>query len=193
MKKRLFPTFLFLILFSSLPMLPIVRTSADDVTGDLQVTNLAGNTRNFTYSQLLAMPQISVNASLYCYGTLVTDGDWSGVSLVYLLQQAEADPAQASSINFVASDGYSVTIPIEVAMRRDVIVAYEKDSTPLSEGLRLVIPGVNGNIWIAMITVISMTDGAGAIPEFSSWLIPTLLLTTTGFMVLGKKRLLRTR
>jgi DMSO/TMAO reductase YedYZ molybdopterin-dependent catalytic subunit len=190
-KTRPFPTCFFLILFALLPLLPIVRVSADNVGWDLQVTNLAGDTINFTYGQLLAMPQTYVSASLYCYGLLVTDGNWGGVRLGYLLQQAGADPEQVSFINFVASDGYQVTIPIEVAMRQDVIVAYEMDGTPLSEGLRLVVPGVNGSIWIAMITGISMTDGAGVIPEFSSWLVPTLVLTAIVPILLEKRRLFR--
>ena len=42
-------------------------------------------------------------------------------------------------------------------MQPDVIVAYEKDFAPLPEGLRLVVPEANGNIWISMITSINMS------------------------------------
>jgi len=191
--KRLFSTCLFLILFASLPTLLTTRVSADSVGSDLQVTNLAGDTYNFTRSQVLAMPKTAVSANLYCYGFLMASGNWSGVRLSYLLQQAEADYANVSSVEFVASDGYQMTIPIEAALREDVIVAYEMDGKPLSEGLRLVIPETNGNTWIATITTISITEGAGVVPEFSSWLIPTLALTATAFVVLWRKRLFRTR
>ncbi len=192
MDKRLFPTCLLLILFASLPTLPITRASADTVESDIHVTNLAGNTYNFTHSQILAMPKTTVSARLYCYGFLMASGNWSGVRLSYLLQQVGADYTNASSIDFVASDGYQMSIPIEAALREDVIVAYEMDGTPLSEGFRLVIPEKNGNTWIAMITTISMTDGAGVVPEFSTWLIPTLALAAVGLVVLGKKKLVRT-
>jgi hypothetical protein len=37
------------------------------------------------------------------------------------------------------------------------------------------------------------TDAVGVIPEFSSWLIPSLALAATGSIIIGKKRLLRTR
>ena len=190
MDKRLFPTCLLLILFASLPTLPITRVSADNVGSDLQVTNLAGETYNFTRSQILAMPKTAVSASLYCYGFLMASGSWSGVRLSYLLQQTGADYANASSIDFVASDGYQMSVPIEAAFREDVIVSYEMDGKSLSEGFRLVIPEANGNTWIAMITTISMVDGAGVVPEFSSWLIP-IALTATALVVLGKKRLFR--
>ncbi|MCX6644682.1 MAG: molybdopterin-dependent oxidoreductase, partial [Candidatus Bathyarchaeota archaeon] len=79
-----------------------------------------------------------------------------GVSLSYLLQQAGVDPAVAS-IDFLALDGYKVSIPLTFAMQAYVIIAYEKDGLPLSEGLRLVLPGENGNLWIAKITSITMS------------------------------------
>jgi len=188
--KRLFPTCLLLILFASLPTLLITRVSADNVGSDLQVTNLAGETYNFTRSQILAMPKTAVSASLYCYGFLMASGNWSGVRLSYLLQQTGADYANASSIDFLASDGYQMSVPIEAALREDVIVSYEMDGKSLSEGFRLVIPEANGNTWIAMITTISMVDGTGVVPELSSWLIP-IALTATALVVLGKKRLFR--
>jgi DMSO/TMAO reductase YedYZ molybdopterin-dependent catalytic subunit len=139
------------------------------------------------------MPKTTVSASLYCYGFLMASGNWSGVRLSYLLQQAGADYANASAIDFVASDGYQMSVPIEAALREDVIVAYEMDGKPLSEGFRLVIPEANGNTWIAEIATISMTDEADVVPQVSSWLIPTMALTAVGVAILWKKRLFRTR
>ena len=101
------------------------------------------------------MPKTTVNASLLCYSILVADGAWGGIKLSSLLNQAGLDPTVAS-VRFVATDGYTVSIPIGTAMRDDVIVAYELNGEPLSEGLRLVIPDSNGNIWISMITSITM-------------------------------------
>jgi DMSO/TMAO reductase YedYZ molybdopterin-dependent catalytic subunit len=51
-----------------------------------------------------------------------------------------------------------VSMPINMAMRQDIIVAYELNGSPLSETLRLVVPGANGNGWISMITSITMSD-----------------------------------
>jgi outer membrane biosynthesis protein TonB len=48
-------------------------------------------------------------------------------------------------------------IPLQVAIQPSVIIAYEVDGLPLSEMLRLVLPGENGNQWIALITSISMS------------------------------------
>jgi DMSO/TMAO reductase YedYZ molybdopterin-dependent catalytic subunit len=119
-------------------MTPIGRVSAS-TEWNLQITNLAGTTVNYSYDQLLAMPTLNISAGLLCYGNLVTPGNWTGISLSYLLQQAGLDPAVAS-IDFLAKDGYAVEIPLQVAMQPGVIIAYEVDGLPLSEMLRLVLP-----------------------------------------------------
>jgi DMSO/TMAO reductase YedYZ molybdopterin-dependent catalytic subunit len=157
MKKKflqacLLPTLLVLLIIVTLT----VRVSAS-VELNLQVADVAGNSVEYSYDQLLAMPQTTVYADLYCYGNLVTSGNWTGVCLSYLLQQAGVDPT-VSSVGFTAVDGYHVAIPLAFAMRQDVIIAYEKNGSPLSEGLRLVVPGQNGNIWIAAITGIAMSN-----------------------------------
>ena len=155
MKNKLLQTCLFLTLFGLLLITPIGRVSAS-TEWNLQVTNITYTTVNYTYHQLLAMPESTVSAAEYCYGYPVTSGNWGGVSLSYLLQQVGVDPA-VSSVDFQAQDGYTVSIPLLDAMQPNVIIAYEIDGTPLPETLRLVIPGENGNMWIAMITSITMS------------------------------------
>jgi DMSO/TMAO reductase YedYZ molybdopterin-dependent catalytic subunit len=138
---------------------------------NLQVADFEGNSVNFSYDQLLAMPKTDVYASLYCYGNLVTSGNWGGVTLSYLLQQAGVNLA-AASVSFEAQDGYRVAIPTGFATRQDVIIAYEKNDLPLAEGLRLVIPEQNGNIWIAAITKISTSTTE---VSFSQQVVPVPL------------------
>jgi hypothetical protein len=163
MKKKLLQTCLFLTLFGLLLITPIGRVLAS-TEGNLKVINLAGTTVNYTYDQLMAMPKSNVSADLNCYGAPVTSGNWSGVSLSYLLQQVGMDPA-VSSIDFLAQDGYAVNIPLQVAMQPGVIIAYEVNGSPLSEGLRLVVPGANGNIWIALITSITMSTSVISVSQ----------------------------
>jgi hypothetical protein len=155
MKKKLLQTCLFLTLFGLLLITPIGRVSAN-TEWNLQISNIANTTVNYSYDQLLAMPETTVSAAEYCYGSLVTSGNWSGVSLSYLLQQAGLDPAVAS-VAFLAQDGYAVSIPSQEAMQSDVIIAYQLNDSPLPETLRLIVPEYNGNMWIALITSITMS------------------------------------
>jgi len=130
----------------------------------LEITNNVGETFNFTDQQLFEMPKTTVNADLYCDGTIVTSGNWTGIRISYLLTQTHATP-EVNSLQFTASDGYKVNIPYEVAIQPQIIIAYEKDGTPLVEELRLVLPGFNGVSWIALIDSITMSTSGANYPE----------------------------
>jgi DMSO/TMAO reductase YedYZ molybdopterin-dependent catalytic subunit len=153
-KHRILTTLMVIIV--TVLLVSSAMTSVANAEWNMKVTDLAGNSITLTYSQLLAMPKTTESADLYCYGLLVTGGEWGGVKLSDILAQTDVDPT-VNSIQFSAQDGYTITIPIDTAMQPDVIIAYEKDNTPLQETLRLVIPEANGNFWISMITSINMT------------------------------------
>ncbi len=142
-------------------------TSVANAEWNIKVTDLTGNSITLTYSQLLAMPKTTESADLYCYGLQVTGGEWGGVKLSDILAQTDVDPA-VKSIQFLAQDGYTITIPIDTAMQPNTIIAYEKDNIPLTETLRLVIPEANGNLWISMITSMNMTslDASGNLAAY---------------------------
>jgi len=108
------------------------------------------------------MPQTTVDSSLYCYGSLVTEGEWTGVQLSHLFTQVGLDPS-VTSIELLAQDSYRVVIPMETAMQQDVILAYQMNSMPLNEVYRLVIPYTNGAVWIAQ--VISIKMGTDVVPS----------------------------
>jgi hypothetical protein len=145
-----------LLLFSTL-ILTIPPNASSAPLWTIQLTTLMGTTTNITYDQLLAFPKTTVNAEIYCYGIPITGGTWGGVMLSELLNQTGVDPGVVS-LSFTAQDGYKVNIPIADALRSDVILAYEKDGSPLIETLRLVVPYANGNMWISMVTSITMSS-----------------------------------
>ncbi len=128
----------------------------------LKVVSLSGKTVTLSHDQLLSMPKTIVNADLFCYGMLLTSENWGGVKLSLLLETSELD-LQASSVDFYAQDGYKATVPFCRAIQPDVIVAYDKDGVPLPETLRLVVPGANGAVWIAMITSIELSASTSEI------------------------------
>jgi DMSO/TMAO reductase YedYZ molybdopterin-dependent catalytic subunit len=151
-----------LILLSSTLILTIPYNASATPQWTVQLTTLTGTTTNITYDQLIAFPKTTVTAEIYCYGIPVTGGTWGGVVLSELLNQTGVDPG-VGSLNFVAQDGYKVSIPIADALRSDVILAYEKDGNPLTEVLRLVVPYANGNMWINMVTSITMSSSAATL------------------------------
>ena len=166
MKKKYLTHIPIAAMLALLLVTPIGSVIADNAP-NLEITNLSGIRFDFTYAQLLAIPQTVVGADLYCDGALVTYGNWGGLLLSYLLTQAQVT-SEVCSIHFVASDGYAVAIPIDLAMQPQIIISYERDGQWLAEGLRLIIPEANGGAWIAMITSITMsTSGADYPPAIS--------------------------
>jgi hypothetical protein len=160
MKNKLLQTSLItlslgLILLSQLPAAfgtDWTLSIADDVSGGGSVT--------LTYADIVAMPKTTVYADLICITQLIASGVWGGVNLGYLIGQATGINLAAQSLIFRAQDGYSVSISLGYAMQQNVIVAYERDGAPLPETLRLVLPGQNGNLWIAWITSITLSPEA---------------------------------
>jgi DMSO/TMAO reductase YedYZ molybdopterin-dependent catalytic subunit len=156
----------FLLLCTFLTILLINITPATAVTDTLEITDPSNVTHSFTYQQLAEMPTTTIYAELYCYGSLVTSGDWSGVQLNHLLTITNAN-SEVKSIQLTASDSYTVTIPVELAVAPETIIAYQKDGEPVA-GLRLVLPGVNGASWIAQIVSITMSPAEVDSPPTAS-------------------------
>jgi Oxidoreductase molybdopterin binding domain len=102
------------------------------------------------------MPRSETSGSIYCDGDLVSSGNWGGVQISYLLNQANMDPT-ATDLEFHAADGYKINVQAEAAIQQNMIIAYELDRQPLNEVLRLALPGYPGNYWISMITEITVT------------------------------------
>jgi len=147
---------------ASAPMTASAPTS--DTAGNpewpLVVDGLVESPLNLTLGDLVAMPATTVYAQLYCVGlptTPLAQGNWTGVRLGFLLEQAGASP-EAVKVAFYATDGFTTDLPLTTAMRDDIIVAYERDGEALAENLRLVVPCKWGYKWIRDLTHIELVD-----------------------------------
>ncbi len=134
-------------------------TANSEAEWQLIVTGLVENPLSLNWTQIAAMPKSTVNAAIICVdfpNHIVTQGNWVGIKLRTLLEEA-MPAAGAIKVAFYAADGYSTDLPVDAAMRDDVILAYEKDGSPLND-LRLVVPGKWGYKWISQLTRIELVD-----------------------------------
>ncbi|MEM2108510.1 MAG: molybdopterin-dependent oxidoreductase [Candidatus Bathyarchaeia archaeon] len=143
-----------------LSLIPVATSASNDNEWKLTVTGLVEHPLNLSLVDIIALPKTTICAQLICVGPppfVVTEGNWTGVRLRLLLEQATVIPG-AIKIAFYSQDSYTTDLPIDTAQHDDVILAYAKDGKPLSEVLRLVVPGKWGYKWISQLTQIEIVD-----------------------------------
>lgn len=125
-------------------LLPFGRFRIYTVTGSLpsrdradyrlRVRGLVDTPVELTYADLRAMEPTALTKDFQCVtGWRVTDVQWRGVRLADILDRAGAD-AGARAVRFTSFDGaYTESLTMEQARRRDVLVAYELEGSPLSD------------------------------------------------------------
>ena len=118
----------------------------------LEITGLVERPRTLTYEELVGLPSVERFVTLECIsnevgGDLISTALWRGVPLRDVLESAGLKPG-ILDVAIESEDGYSESIPVERAMRDEVLVAYEMngESLPESHGFpaRLIIPGFFG-------------------------------------------------
>lgn len=141
---------------TSIPAVQAVSSNDWRVT----ISGLVVNPMDLSLTDLAAMPQTNVEATIYCVDfptSPVTSGKWTGVKLSTLFEQAGVS-SSAVKVAFYASDGYATDLDLGTANHDDIILAYQKDGLPLTETLRLVVPGKWGYKWINQVTSIVLVD-----------------------------------
>ncbi len=119
-----------------------------------------------TYTDLLAMPSVTFLRTMECISNdigdnLISNGEWTGVPLRMVLNQAGVTPGTIK-VQFTAYDGYTTAIPLTEAMEDQTILAYHLNGIPLPERhgypARLIFPahyGMKNPKWITGITLTS--------------------------------------
>ena len=149
-----------LILASFSSALSYAKAESNDSTWKLNVNGLVTYPTTFTLTDMQAMPQTTISTALICVDfptTIVTQGNWTGVKLSTLLNQTGILP-EAIKVAFYANDGYSTDLTIAAAKSDSIILATSKDGAPLSEVIRLVVPGHWGYKWISQVVKIELVD-----------------------------------
>ncbi len=120
---------------------------------------------DLTYGDMRLLPFERHTVTLQCIGNwiggpLVGNAEWGGTPLRHLLERAGVRN-QAIRVKFHSIDGYSTSIPLERAVREEVLLAWEMNREPLPSKhgfpVRLINPGHYGQKmpkWIDRIDLI---------------------------------------
>ena len=132
----------------------------------LDVGGLVDTDLRFNLEELNALPAVEQFTTLICIsnevgGDLVSNARWRGVRLSHILGEAGLKN-EVTEISFRAADGYSESIPLERAMRDEVLVTYEMNGEPLNSKhgapARLLVPGLYGLKSVKWLTKIVAED-----------------------------------
>jgi DMSO/TMAO reductase YedYZ molybdopterin-dependent catalytic subunit len=128
----------------------------------LQVDGAVERPLSLSWQELLALPQVEDTSDFHCVtGWSRMDLRWGGVRLEALLSRAALLP-EASHLLLHAYDGYSTNLPLEEALKDDVLLAHTVDGQPLPPEhggpCRVVTPQLyawKGAKWVNRVEVLS--------------------------------------
>jgi hypothetical protein len=158
--------------------------AAPDVDWTLDVTGAVSSPLALTYSELVDMPQTDLSDILMekSLGEDTT-GDWSGVALSELLDQAGA--GEYVSITAVAADGYAIEISKDEL--QDAIVALKENREWITEAdpdhgpIRMVCPYTPANRWVFQLQALQVNAQAAGVPDDAALKITGNVETEVGW------------
>ncbi len=115
-----------------------------------------------SWQELLALPQADEEADFHCVtGWSILDLAFRGVRLETILALARPG-ADATHLMTYASDGYSTNLPLEEALKPDVLLVHTVDGKPLAAAhggpARIVVPQLwawKGAKWVSRIELLT--------------------------------------
>ncbi len=116
----------------------------DRATWDLKIFGLVEEPLTLSYDQFLELPATRIVADIHCVTTWSKlDTKWEGVLFRELMDSVEVNP-EARFVMVHCEQGFTTSVPLEVLMDDDVLLAYRYDDQSLTPEhgypLRLVVP-----------------------------------------------------
>ena len=100
---------------------------------EIEVTGLCDAPRTFTWDQLQGLPKTVVDARLTSVTRFTVRGKWGGIRLLDIMK-AVGSHASVSFVRFRSFKSiYDTSIPVETAMKKGTLLAYEFDGEYLEE------------------------------------------------------------
>jgi DMSO/TMAO reductase YedYZ molybdopterin-dependent catalytic subunit len=117
---------------------------------------------SLSYADLLALPHVDEQADFHCVtGWSILDVAFHGVRLATVLALARPAP-DATHVMAHALDGYSTNLPLEEALKPDVLLVHEVEGKPLRAEhggpVRVVVPQLwawKGAKWVSRVELLT--------------------------------------
>lgn len=127
----------------------------------LQVDGLVETPRNFTYEEILKLPETSKIVDLNCVEGWSFTAKWTGVKIADLFNETGTLENSTTAI-FYSTDGYSTSLDLDYLLKNNIILAYRLNDVtmPPDKGfpLQLVAESKYGYKWAKWIVRIELSD-----------------------------------
>lgn len=154
----------------------------DEAGWKLNVSGLVDKPLSLTLDEIRKRPRRQATATLECGGNgnnagfmgAVGNCTWTGTPLALLLKECGIKPSAIEAAfwgadrkvekirNMDFEQNFARTLSIPEAMRPDILLCYEMNGEPLTQGhgfpLRLVVPGWYGIAWVKWLQNIELRD-----------------------------------
>jgi DMSO/TMAO reductase YedYZ molybdopterin-dependent catalytic subunit len=129
---------------------------------ELIVDGAVEEPRRFSWKEFLELPQYQDTSDFHCVTTWSKmDVEWEGVQLATVLALARPRP-EATHLLTYAYDGYTTNLPLEEALKDDVLLVHTAEGKPLpvehGGPVRIITPQLyawKGAKWIHRIEVLT--------------------------------------
>jgi DMSO/TMAO reductase YedYZ molybdopterin-dependent catalytic subunit len=134
----------------------------DNVTYRLNITGLVDHPESYTYQQVISQFQSYKQVvTLNCVEGWSVTILWQGVLVKDLINEAGIN-SSATTVIFMAVDGYSTSFPIDYIMNNSIILAYKMNNVTLPPELgfpfQLVAQSEWGYKWIKWVNQIEISS-----------------------------------
>jgi DMSO/TMAO reductase YedYZ molybdopterin-dependent catalytic subunit len=138
----------------------------------LAITGLVNNSVNYAYDDVVNNFSSTLQvATLPCVEGWSVTMLWQGVSINDLIQQLGVSP-NATTLIFLASDGYSTSLPLNFVIQNNIMIAYKMNNVTLTAQTGwpffLVAKSQYGYKWIEWLTEINVSDNSGYLGYWES-------------------------
>lgn len=151
-------------------------------TYHLAITGLVNNPTNYTYDEAVNNFNSTVQvATLPCVEGWSVTMLWQGVPITDLLQQTGVG-STATTLIFLASDGYSTSLPLDYVRQNNIMIAYKMNNVTLTPQTGwpffLVAKNQYGYKWIEWLTEINVSNDSSYLGYWESRGYPNNAIVT---------------
>jgi len=127
----------------------------------LEIGGLVTKPTNLTYNEVKEFPDYQKVVTLHCVEGWDATILWQGIKVEDLLKKTGVG-ADANTVIFYASDGYSTSLPLDYIEKNDIILAYGMNNVTLPEDrgypFQLLAEDKWGYKWIKWVTKIEVSN-----------------------------------